>query len=260
VLEQPLAAVVRAIVAEGPSSVVEAQVGGRRAWVLHLRVTPNRNGFSGDALSVIVDRDTGWPLRVHETLDGRLVRDLRVVALRQAATLPGGSLRARAPAGAAVLRLDGGFRSTRPAAARERVGYAPPLPTSLPAGYRRAATVTAATAQPTGNEAMNPPSRGVVSTVYRRGLERVVVTSRLRGGTASRWTDPLASGEGYTDRSTAARLRQGALRGATARVVTDARGVPHLWALTDRLVVTVSGDLTRAELLTAARSLRPVAS
>jgi hypothetical protein len=32
--------------------------------------------------------------------------------------------------------------------------------------------------------------------------------------------------------------------------------VPHVWALTDRLVLTVSGDLDRAQLLGVARSLR----
>jgi hypothetical protein len=39
-------------------------------------------------------------------------------------------------------------------------------------------------------------------------------------------------------------------------VVIDPRTIPHLWAMTDRLVVTVSGDLSRAELIAVAEALR----
>jgi hypothetical protein len=37
--------------------------------------------------------------------------------------------------------------------------------------------------------------------------------------------------------------------------VLTPRAVPHVWALTDRLVVTVGGDLSGAELLRVAGSL-----
>jgi hypothetical protein len=37
--------------------------------------------------------------------------------------------------------------------------------------------------------------------------------------------------------------------------VLSPRATPHLWALTDDLVVTVGGDLSRAELLRVAGSL-----
>jgi hypothetical protein len=51
----------------------------------------------------------------------------------------------------------------------------------------------------------------------------------------------------------------GRFEGAGAELVVGPRTIPHLWALTDDLVVRISGDLTRAELLQAAESLRPVA-
>jgi hypothetical protein len=38
--------------------------------------------------------------------------------------------------------------------------------------------------------------------------------------------------------------------------VIEPRGIPHVWALADGLVVTVGGDLTRAELTRVAESLR----
>ena len=53
----------------------------------------------------------------------------------------------------------------------------------------------------------------------------------------------------------AVHVSEGALRGAQAGLVLDPRSLPHLWALTDRLVVTVSGDLSRSELLRLAGSL-----
>ncbi len=52
------------------------------------------------------------------------------------------------------------------------------------------------------------------------------------------------------------RIRTGALAGRTAELLVDPLVVPHLWVKTRRLVVTVSGDLTRAELLAVAGSLR----
>jgi hypothetical protein len=50
-------------------------------------------------------------------------------------------------------------------------------------------------------------------------------------------------------------LHGGALDGVLAHLTIDPRAVPHLWATTDRFVVTVSGDLTRDQLIHVAESL-----
>jgi hypothetical protein len=93
-----------------------------------------------------------------------------------------------------------------------------------------------------------------VSLSYRRGIDQFVVTTRLRGdGT---WNDPLASPEGYTDTPTPTSLSAGALAGTDAQVVISAHTVPHIWALSDRLVVTVGGDLTRPQLARITDSLQ----
>jgi hypothetical protein len=89
-----------------------------------------------------------------------------------------------------------------------------------------------------------------VSLGYRRGLDQVVVTTRLRG--EGDWRDPFSVAGVDEDE----RPVDGALGGSEARVVVGPRSLPHLWALTDRLVVTVAGDLTEPELVAAARSLR----
>jgi hypothetical protein len=62
-------------------------------------------------------------------------------------------------------------------------------------------------------------------------------------------------GRGFVDEAERIVLRGGALDGKDAELVIVPRGIPHLWALTDELVVTVSGDLSRAELLRVAESL-----
>jgi hypothetical protein len=47
-----------------------------------------------------------------------------------------------------------------------------------------------------------------------------------------------------------------ALAGVEAELLIVPRNVPHVWALTNELVVTVSGDLNRAQLVRITESLR----
>jgi len=138
------------------------------------------------------------------------------------------------------------------------VGYAPVLPGAVPAGFVLTEVAVAAMGQPTGKEGMNPAAAGVVSALYKRGFDRLVISTRLVGPDPTLWSDPLASGEGFIDTPERVLLKAGAFAGSTAELLVDARAVPHLWAMNDTLVVTVSGDLTRDELLAAAESLAPV--
>jgi len=148
-----------------------------------------------------------------------------------------------------VLRTDAGFANVDPAAAAKVVGYRPLLPTAVPDGFRLAGIAVASETAPTGPGGSNPPSRDVVSAIYRRGLDELVVTTRRR--VAGTWRDPFAI-EGV-DLSSERVPVAGA---PEANLVLDPRTVPHLWAVTDRLVITVSGDLDREQLLVVARSLR----
>src|SRR5262249_7804536 len=152
----------------------------------------------------------------------------------------------RFPRGADVMRSDDGFRRVPLRTVAGAVGYAPLVPRWVPDGYRLAEVAVARAAGPTGKEAGNPPSRMVVSLSYRRGLDQSLVTTRLRG--TGTWDDPLATGEGFVDRPETLRIDDGALIGAQAKLLIAPRGIPHVWAQTGDLVVTVGGDLTRAEL------------
>ena len=140
------------------------------------------------------------------------------------------------------------------------------MPASLPDGYRRSLTSIARSAGRTGNEAANPRSRNVVTTAYRRGFELVVVTTRCRRtrnpcsrtGALPRWSDPIGAGEGSFVEERPLVLSDGALAGSRARLVIDAQATPHIWALTDNLVVTIAGPLSAGRLIAAAASLQPM--
>jgi hypothetical protein len=266
VLRRDVASVLRAFLSTTDDvPVTEVTEGGRPAWRLVAPVTPNKlagPGGSGDRLEVVVDRETGFPLRITETLAGRFLHEVRLSNLVVDATVDPATFTLDPPAGVQVFRQDVGFRAVPLADVRAAVGYQPVLPAAgaLPPGYQLAEVTVATQAQPTGSEGANPPSRNIVSVAYRRGFDRIVVTTRSTG-TARRcsitvpgsdptacWADPLASGEGFADQPERFTVGGGSLAGAQAELVLSPRGVPHVWTLDSRLVVTLAGDATAAEL------------
>jgi hypothetical protein len=120
------------------------------------------------------------------------------------------------------MRSDDGFR-------RGTVGDAALAPGWVPAGYELA-------------EVAVNRERRIVSLSYRRGLDQFLVTA------GPREAEELVPGEPVE-------LRAGALAGEEAQLVVAPRAIPHLWVRTDGLVVTVGGDLSRAELVRVAESL-----
>jgi hypothetical protein len=275
VLRRDVAAVVRAFLSTTDDvPVTEVTEQGRPAWRLLAPVTPNKlagPGRSGDQLEVVVDHETGFPLRITETLAGRFLHEVRLSNLVVDAPVDPATFTLDLPAGVAPFRQDVGFRALALAQVQAAVGYQPVLPAAaaLPAGYQLAEVTVATQAQPTGAEGANPPSRNVVSVAYRRGFDRIVVTTRSTG-TARRcsitlpgsdptacWADPLASGEGVLDQPERFTVAAGALAGAQAELVISPRGVPHVWTLDSRLVVTVAGDASAAELHRLVDSFAP---
>jgi hypothetical protein len=257
-LPEQVGAYVRALLAAGDPRVHEIRYESRPAWRVVVDAEPNAivPEFSGDGFEITVDRETGIPVRVREMKQGAVLREIRIEHLAVNAPLPAGVFQLAFPSGADVLRSDDGFRPVELGQVAGVVGYAPLVPSWVPDGYRLAQVAVATRSGPTGAEAGNPPSRMVVSLLYRRGLDSFLVTSRASGGADATWSDPLASGEGYVDRPERVTIGEGALRGTTADLVIGPRAFPHLWARTDRLVVTVGGDLGRSELVRIAESLQ----
>ncbi len=255
ILDRNLGSVVRALTAGSGGSVSEITYQGRPAWILDTNIRANllEPQLSPNHLEVTVDRETGFPLRVVATNDGRLVYETRVEDLEVNAPVAGDAFSLEFRPGDQVSRSDAGFRRVRLDEIEARLGYAPLVPASLPDGYSLSEVAVALSPSHTGADGASPPLADVVSLSYRRGLDQFIVTTRREDPTLR--SDPLVTGEGYVDRPESVRFSGGALEGRTGELLIDPLAVPHVWAMTDRLVMTVSGDLTRSELLQIAGSL-----
>jgi len=255
-LQRQLGSALRALLVSGKAArASNTTYQGRPAWRVELRVEPNRVYADFDRLELVIDKETGFPRRVRWTLHGAFRSELRVEGLRVDESVPDGVFSLRFPRGHQVLRTDDGFRRVRLDEATSRLGYKPLVPDTLPQGYRLAEVAVARRSAPTASGA-NPSSRGVVSLSYRRGFDQLSVTTRLRLDHGAHWTDPFAV-PGLPAAGKPVRIDTGALKGLIARLVIDPRSIPHLWVVTDKLVVTVSGDANEFELLQVARSLHP---
>ena len=257
-LQRDLGAVVRALEAAHDPRVQTATYDGRSVWKVDVPVPTNAIYPDADRFEITIDQETGIPVLVIATLDGKFKSELRVEKLAVDSGVGAGDFGLRFPPKIPVQRTDAGFRRVPLDQAAAAVGYAPLVPSSVPDGYRLAEVAVARRSLQTGVEGGNPISRDVVSLSYRRGLDQFIVTTRLRHipGWPDEWSDPLGTGEGFRDEPEKITLTAGELSGSSADLLIAPRNVPHLWTLTDRLVVTVSGDLSRAELISVAESLR----
>src|ERR687892_686805 len=259
-LQSDFGAFVRALLAAEDPRVEDVVYEGRRAWRLEVDTSPNLivPQFSGDHFAITVDKQTGFPVRVVESKKGRKLDELRIEELAVDRDLPPDTFKLEFPPGMEVMRSDAGFRRVPLERTEETVGYAPLVPAFVPEGDELAeVAVHPGPGSPTGAEGGNPPSTDVVSLSYRRGLDQLLVTTRLRHvpGWPDIWADRLATGEGFRDEPSRVTLGRGALAGVEAGLLIVPRNIPHLWALTDELVVTVAGDVGRADLLRVAESL-----
>jgi hypothetical protein len=257
-LQRGLGSVVRALASGGGGTVSETTYEARPAWLLDTDIRANLlvPELSPNHLRVTVDQETGLPVRVIATHDDRFMWESRIEDAKVNEPLAEDAFRLDFPPGAEVFREDLGFRRISLDEIEGIVGYDPLVPSWLPEGYELAEITASRKPSFTGGEAANPPVGDVVSLSYRRGLDQFIVTTRPVGPDPSLWSDPLPSGEGYPDEPERVTVRSGALAGETGELLIDPLAIPHVWVKTDRLVVTVSGDLTRDELLRVAESLR----
>ena len=261
ILEEDFGALVRAFLAVRDPRVQETTYEGRPAWELEVSAVPSGivPELTGDTFTITVDQETGMPVEVTETRRDALRSQTRIEDLDVDPEIAPGTYSFDFPEGAEPNVIEHGFRRVELNRVSEIVGYAPLVPEWVPEGYELTDVAVAGdTGYSSGTEGSNPTSTDVVSLAYRRGLDEVVVTTRLRHvpGWPDRWSDPIATGEGYVDEPERVTLGRGALAGVEADALIVPRNIPHLWAQTEELVVTVAGDLSRAELLRAAASLR----
>lgn len=249
VFRRDLGSVVAALAADPEAKVQEVEYGGRSAWMLR---TPSGN--PGEEREITVDRETGIPVRDRRLRNGRFagewrIEDLQVDPGRQE------TFRLQPRKDQEQTRYDMGFERTSLGRAATVVGYEPLVPAWLPPGFELAEVAVARSSRPTGDEQrQNPPSRNVVSIRYARGLDQIVVTTRLTGSDPSRWGDPVIGSSVRARPPVLLRFVEGPLR--DARLVIDPNSVPHIWAIAGPLVVTVAGNLDSDGLVRIAESLR----
>lgn len=242
------------------ATVAHGSFDDRPAWVVQAPTRLSFTALSAEEIALTVDRASGMVVRAVGTTKGQFGMEIRLERLLVDPPVDPSLFELPVPPGASVQVDDVGFRRLPLEEVAGAAGYAPLVPSAVPEGYRLAEVAYAERAAGTGSDGSpNRPSRRVVSLAFHRGFQRLVVTTRLRGGHA--WADPHGySTDADPDRVPAesVNLRNGALRGVTAEVVSripEAWGRSQLWAMTDRLVVTVGGDVDRDELLAVAESL-----
>lgn len=259
-LSRSVGSLVRAFLSsDADVPVTENEFEGRGGW--HLVVPLSSRGRVYGELDITVDRETGIPLYIAETeigINGErvLAREVRVGNLRVDEPVDPEMFSPQFPAGGpAPTPSDRGYRRVQQPEVTAAVGYQPLLPDRVPRGFK--VTEIAVAREGAGSAAGNPPSRNVVSMAYQRGFDRFVVSTRETGPDPSRWRDPFRTlGFGSGGAVEPVTITSGAASGARGEVVVAPRDVPHAWVVSDRLVVTVSGDLTPEQMLDVLRSLR----
>jgi len=159
------------------------------------------------------------------------------------------------PAGTrAPTASDRGYKRVQQREVAAAVGYQPTVPDTVPRGFKLTEIAVARDGANTASG--NPPSRNVVSMAWQRGFDRFVVTTRETGPDRARWIDPFRTVSRLAGSVEPLTIDAGAAQGGRGEVVVVANDVPHAWVVTDRLVVTVSGDLSPEEMRDVLRSLR----
>lgn len=247
-----LAAFVRARLAADAVRATATQWHGRPAWTVDVPVIYSMyGGVGGDTATVTFDRETGLVVDVveRERDNRRVVEHDEVLELTPSSEAPP----ALDPAGQSEHWRRGSYDD----AARE-LQYRPARPLRLPAGF-----------EADGIAYLAQPEARLVQLRYRYGAATALVTMRnkdLPRSTGDADGDPFPYG-GYGgeagDHPDAERFRPepvhltgGDYAGTRAEIVIHPRLPQHLWFATDEHIVTISGDLTRAELLAGANSLR----
>jgi len=279
-----LRAYLRQVLDSRSPAVSDVTVDGRPAWrvVTTMAVGQGPQTPAAQVVSIVIDKRTRLPLRYSWRAPGEPLAELRLTDLRVDAPQPAGAFTIRFPKG--TYKVDAnpswaGWEDHYPipfgdAAAMRRllrsVDGEPAFPSWMPAGFVR----SAATYRSSGARG-RPMTLGtvVLSLSYRRGFDAISVslqpTYRGSGGKGFDGgkiyvlhnEDPFLDlyGPAYRYMATRTRdvvLRSGPFAGEVAHIVVDPSVMPHLWVSDPWVTATVSGDLSSAEMVRVAESLK----
>ncbi|MEI6727362.1 MAG: hypothetical protein WCN81_14215, partial [Actinomycetes bacterium] len=275
------------------ASVRDIVVDGRRAWLISTtQLAPgNAPVPASSPVTLVIDKATRLPIAYRwmstwmDSRPHRIMLELRFDDLVVGGKVSPGIFTLRVPAHAMVI--GGAQEFADPSTQGYRVidyrdahllgttiGWQPGFPAWVPSGFRLASSTYLAspTWKPAGGDWQPEPDSASVSLAYRRGFDVVYVSSSLAntssgsyssGGTtyAGHFDDPFVQLYGpawryFESRTRNVRLSSGPFAGETAHIVVDPSVLPHLWVTNGGNTVTVSGDLSAADMVQVAESLR----
>jgi DNA-directed RNA polymerase specialized sigma24 family protein len=214
---------------------VEATLNGRDVYRLTGPLTDDID------LTYTVDADTLYPIRITWTVEDQEVRELRFADV----ALDGlsGPYEQDLPAGTPTA-TDVGFAPVGITEVMGRTDIAPLTPEYLPDGFVSAGVV------------VDEIDR-ITQLRYARGPQELLITLRPSPVEAGQvWDDPFPRPAQAEVTPTEVAIDGGPFRGVTALQVSGPRDLPSLWAADGELAFTVSGDVSAADLVRIARSLR----
>jgi hypothetical protein len=261
--------VVTALRAAGEVRVEEETIERQPVWIFEADITADAPGGpeAADHLRVVIDKASAVPVEITRSAGGEPLESVRLEGVVVGEPIPPEALAVPVPEGAAVATTDYGFERLESVGdVAAEVGYPAATPVFLPDGFQLAELAVALAAgdpisgvgSRTGRGGANPASIGVVSIVYRRGLEELVVTIRRAGDPdLGTWSDPFGT-DGLVTEPVARTLGAGRFINLDVEVLVDPNFVPHLWGVNtaDDFVLTVAGSVTAEELVQIAESLR----
>jgi hypothetical protein len=258
----PMTDVVTALALAGDPRITTATVAGRPAWHYDGPTVQDRLGGEGAPNHAVADVDqaSGVLLQLTTRVDETVITRFTASDVSTSDQLDRARYRLEPPPGTNTQNFSIGFvpRSLDEAATLVPYDLLVPAQEADGGGTVRyspsSVTVNRDVAAPTGPEGANPPTKPVVSMTWRNGAQEFTITLRPTGG-QSEWNDPLGA-EGMVPDAQPVRLELAGRPALEGQVVVDGPLRPHLWGLTGDIVVTVSGDLPRAELERVAGSLQ----
>jgi hypothetical protein len=251
----PIGDFVLALARAGDNRVAAATLSGRPTWHYDGPIVQDRLG-DGSPNHAVADVDQASGVLLRLTLTGpKVTTAFSASDITTSDQADRSRYQLNPPAGARTTTFSIGFvPKTLDEAAASGLPYDLLVPRLVPSGFEpQSVSVDKDVASSSGPEGMNPPATSVVAMTWRNGAQEFTVTLRPKG--ADQWDDPLGA-EGLMLDAQPVRLALEGRPELEGTVAVDAPIRPHLWGITGDVVVTVSGDLPRAELEAVAGSLR----
>ena len=256
----PIADFVTALGRSGDPRITASTVAGRAAWHYDGPIAQDRLGGDGAPNHVVADVDqvSGVLLQLTKRINDTVITRFTASDVTTADQIDRSRYQLTPPPGARTqpVTIGNEFKSLDETA--RLVSYDLLVPGWVPADFTldsvNSVAIDRTIGAPTGPEGVNAPAKPVVTMTWRRGAETFTVTLRPSEGHPD-WNDPLGR-EGLVLDAQAVHIPLEGRAALDGAVAVDAPVEPHLWGVTDDIVVTVSGDLPRAELERVASSLQ----